>query len=181
MGLYSNNCDAANHQFFDLGSGGGRLVIQSYLELPSVCRSVGVELSPTRHEIAMTRLNNLKSSGDLDRIRQLASRVLEKSDGNLPSKIDLYQGDLFQLDISEATHIYISSLCFTDEMLERIVHKMESEATSLQIVASLRLLPLRKSSAKRIVRLGDKPWQEFIEMTWNKGDGCPVYFYSVKR
>jgi len=34
--------------FLDLGSGVGKLVVQAYLELPLVVRSIGVELSPTR-------------------------------------------------------------------------------------------------------------------------------------
>jgi hypothetical protein len=181
MGLYDNNNNHnTNYQFFDLGSGGGRLVVQSHLELPSISRSVGIELSPTRHDIAISRLNELKQSGELQRLRRLAYKSWGIKD-NPSSTIDLYQGDLFQLDISKATHLYLSSLCFTEDMLQRIVDKIEKEGLSLQIVASLRLLPLSHDRVGRVVRLGDRPWQEFIEMSWNKGDGCPVYFYTVKR
>jgi hypothetical protein len=181
MGLHNNNHEAQNnYQFFDLGSGGGRLVIQSHLELPSVTRSVGIELSPTRHNIAMRRLNELKSNDDLKRIRHLA-RKSWGLDYNHAAAIDLYEGDLFDLDISKATHIYLSSLCFTETMLERIVDKMEAEGSALKIVASLRLLPLGSNQGGRVVALGDKPWQEFVQMTWNRGgDGCPVFFYAVK-
>ena len=179
MGLYSNH--DTNYQFFDLGSGGGRLVIQSHLELPSVSRSVGIELSPTRHEAAAKRLNDLKSNGDLIRIRQLAYKAWNLSQKS-SSEVNLHEGNLFQLDISEATHIYLSSLCFSEDMLERIVHKVETEGgEALQIVASLRLLPKNKSKVGRAVKLSENPWQEFIEMTWNRGDGCPVYFYTVKH
>ncbi|KAL7516462.1 hypothetical protein ACHAWX_001477 [Stephanocyclus meneghinianus] len=197
MGLSAppkSNIDSGNSkiQFFDLGSGGGRLVLQSHLELPSVCRSVGIELSPTRHEIAMRRMKKLVVSGTVDRIRESAQKSWGWETGVCSSAvIDLIQGDLFELDISKATHMYLSSLCFSDSMLERIVHKIETEGFSLQIVASLRLLPLRKrgdhSKGKEIrdnlreVRLGEKPWMEFIEMSWTRGDGCPVYFYSVKQ
>ena len=180
MGLYNHKDTNTNYQFFDLGSGGGRLVIQSHLELPSVIRSVGIELSPTRHGIAMSRLSELQYNGDLERIRKLAKKAWGLNDAPAAA-IDLYEGDLFQLDISKASHIYLSSLCFSDEMLERIVDKMETEGLALQYVASLRLLPLRENRAGRLVKLGSHPWQEFIEMTWNRGDGCPVYFYSVKR
>jgi len=179
-------------QFFDLGSGGGRLVLQSHLELPSVCRSVGIELSPTRHEIAMRRMNKLVVSGTVDRIRELAYKSWGWETGSCSSSvIDLIEGDLFELDITKATHMYLSSLCFSESMLERIVDKIETEGFSLQIVASLRLLPLRKSGDRseekdtpdnlRVVRLGENPWMEFIEMSWTRGDGCPVYFYSVKK
>jgi len=179
MGLYSNH--DTNNQFFDLGSGGGRLVIQSHLELPSLSRSVGIELSSTRHEVAIKRLNDLKSNGDLIRIRQLAYKAWKMSEDSA-SEVNLHEGNLFQLDISEATHIYLSSLCFSEDMLERIVHKIETEGgPALHIVASLRLLPKHKSKVGRAVKLGENPWQEFIEMTWNRGDGCPVYFYTVKQ
>lgn len=197
MGLSAppkSNIDRGNPkiQFFDLGSGGGRLVLQSHLELPSVCRSVGIELSPTRHEIAMRRMKKLVVSGTVDRIRESAQKSWGWETGVCSSAvIDLIQGDLFELDISKATHMYLSSLCFSDSMLDRIVHKIETEGFSLQIVASLRLLPLRKSGDHskgkeirdnlREVRLGEKPWMEFIEMSWTRGDGCPVYFYSVKQ
>eukprot|EP00804_Cyclotella_cryptica_P007592 CCRYP_010658-RH/>CCRYP_010658-RH protein AED:0.40 eAED:0.41 QI:0/0.66/0.5/1/0.66/0.5/4/1904/341 len=179
-------------QFFDLGSGGGRLVLQSHLELPSVCRSVGIELSPTRHEIAMRRLNELVLGGTIERIRALAHKSWGWEIGGCSSAVlDLYEGDLFELDITKATHMYLSSLCFSESMLERVVDKIETEGFSLQIVASLRLLPLRKSGdnsekkderdKSRVVRLGENPLMEFIEMTWTRGDGCPVYFYSVKQ
>jgi hypothetical protein len=181
MGLYNSNHEALeDYQFFDLGSGGGRLVIQSHLELPSVSRSVGIELSPTRHNIAMRRLNQLESNNDLKRIRHLAQKSWG-SNYNHPAVIELYEGDLFELDISKATHIYLSSLCFTETMLDRIVDKIEAEGSALKIVASLRLLPLRSNQSSRVVALGNRPWQEFVEMTWNRGgDGCPVYFYVVK-
>ncbi len=72
----SYNLDDSKHQFFDLGSGGGRLVIQSFLELPSVYKSVGIELSPTRHKIAVQTWTNLVQTGDAMRIRTLAEKSL---------------------------------------------------------------------------------------------------------
>lgn len=177
-----------SYQFFDLGSGGGRLVIQSHLELPSLYKSVGIELSPSRHKIALQTWTELVESGDALRIRKMAEQSWgAKSDrNNNKSTVELHEGDLFKLDISQATHIYVSSLCFTEDMLERLVGKIEREGTSLQVVASLRTLPLLDDNdedrIKRVV-LGDSPWMEFVEMSWTKarGDGCPVYFYSVKK
>lgn len=183
-------------KFFDLGSGGGRLVIQSHLEIPSVIKSVGIELSPTRHAIALRTWDRLNFSGEAERIRRLGEQswgITRHDNADAPS-VDLYEGDLFELDISEATHIYVSSLCFTEEMMERIVDKIELEGESLQILASLRALPLRNRWRKisewdeevmrrRKVELGTKPWTEFVEMSWTKatGDGCPVFFYTAKK
>ena len=187
----SYNYDS-KYQFFDLGSGGGRLVIQSFLELPSVYKSVGIELSPSRHKIAIQTWNDLVQNGGALRIRTLAEKswggndVKYSNDITIVSGVELYEGDLFDLDISQATHLYISSLCFSEDMLVRIVEKIEREGVALQIVASLRLLPvvddrgIEHVSSKR-VSLGRNPWMEYVEMSWTKarGDGCRVYLYTV--
>lgn len=196
MGLANSATSHANeqprYQFFDLGSGGGRLVIQSHLELPSVYKSVGIELSPSRHKIAAQTWDDLAQSGDASRIRKLAVKSwgIEENDKNIISTVDLHEGDLFELNISQATHLYVASLCFSEDMMKRLVAKIEQEGTALKIVASLRLLPSLRDDNKNARRtrtklafLGSNPWMEFIEMSWTKarGDGCPVYFYSVKK
>ena len=195
MGLTTNTNNKPTYQFFDLGSGGGRLVIQSHLELPSVIKSVGIELSPSRAKVATQTWENIVQNGDAQRIRKLAESSMwgmEQSNDDYISTatVELHEGDLFELDISHATHMYVSSLCFSEDMLVRLVEKIEREGTALQIVASLRLLPLvqeysEQNDKTRIkqVKLGSDPWQEYVEMSWTKarGDGCPVYFYTVKN
>lgn len=193
---YNND---SKYQFFDLGSGGGRLVIQSFLELPAVYKSVGVELSPSRHDIAVQTWKNLIENGDALRIRKLAEQswggrsMVEQheqdNNHNILSRLELHKGDLFDLDISHATHIYVSSLCFSDDMLVRLVGKIEREGKALQIVASLRLLPIineygSENGDFKLARLGSNPWMEYVEMSWTKaarGDGCRVYLYAVKN
>ena len=182
MGLTSDKASKPRYKFYDLGSGGGRLVIQSHLELPSVVKSVGIELSPSRHKVAAQTWERIVKDGDADRIRKLAEQSwgIEVNNDDIIAGIELHEGDLFELDISQATHMYLSSLCFSDEMLVRLVDKIEVEGVSLQTVASLRMLPRNNKANRR--KLGGEPWMEFLEMSWNKarGDGCPVYFYSVK-
>jgi len=68
----NRNNERPKHHFYDWGSEGGRLVIQSYLELPSVVKSVGIELSTSRHKIATRTWDNLVQNGDEARIRKLA-------------------------------------------------------------------------------------------------------------
>ena len=181
MGLTTQQSASKNFHFYDLGSGGGRLVIQSYLELPSLSTSVGIELSPSRHEIASQTYNNLQVNGDIKRIRNLARRAwgIEQKDENDDSGIQLYEGDLFKLDISKATHIYASSLCFSPQMLEMLVEKIEREATSLQVIASLRMLPLKENNDKALVKIGRNSWQEWIQMSW-ANEGSSVYLYTVE-
>ena len=185
MSLTTQKSGSKNNQdfhFYDLGSGGGRLVIQSYLELPSVSTSVGIELSHSRHDIASQTYNYLQENGDITRIRNLARRAwgIEHKEDTDKSGIELYEGDLFKLDISKATHIYASSLCFSEKMLEMLVEKIEMEATSLQVIASLRKLPLKEINNKGLVKIGRNPWQEWIEMSWSK-EGVSVYLYTVEK
>jgi hypothetical protein len=196
MGLTNDAKSHANerpsYQFFDLGSGFGRLVIQSNLELPSVFKSVGIELFPSRHKIAAQTWDDLTQNGDASRIRTLAVKSwgIEEDDKNIASTVDLNEGDLFELDISRATHIYVSSLCFSEDMMKRLLAKIELEGISLQIVASLRPFPSSRNenknahgAIKKRATLGSNPWKEYIEMSWTKarGDGSPVYLYSVKH
>lgn len=184
MGLTSKSNEQDFH-FYDLGSGGGRLVIQSYLELPSVSKSVGIELSPSRHKIASQTYTDLQKNGNIKTIRNLSRKSwgIEPKEDADNSGIDLYEGDLFKLDISKATHIYASSLCFSEQMMELLVDKIEREATSLCCIASLRMLPLKEKNDDAKVTIGRHPWQEWIEMSWTKarGEGCPVYLYSVEK
>ena len=51
--------------FVDLGSGVGRLVAQARLELPPerMARCVGVELSPSRHDLATSGWASLTADG----------------------------------------------------------------------------------------------------------------------
>ena len=112
---------------------------------------------------------------------------MNDNDDIIPT-VELIEGDLFELDISKATHMYIASLCFSEEMLERLVDKIEREGTNLQIVATIRALPLKEEDnvdddENRQAILGRKPWQEYLQMSWTKGrgEGCPVHFYSVSR
>ncbi|KAL7549215.1 hypothetical protein ACHAWF_012485 [Thalassiosira exigua] len=183
MGLANDKSNKLDDQFFDLGSGGGRLVVQSHLELPSVAKSVGIELSPSRHKVAARNWQRLVQNGDAERIRKLAEESWGvRNENSIKSTVELHEGDLFELDITKATHLYVSSLCFSENMLERLVDKIERDGISLKIVASLRLLPSSRDEVGLTqMKLGTNPWMEFVEMSWTKGrgEGCPVYFYSV--
>ena len=192
MGLTKRDAAAAAaHRFVDLGSGGGRLVIQAHLELPSVATSVGIELSPSRHAVALETWRELARSGEAGRIRRLAERSWGvTSEARTASTVQLHEGDLFELDLAGATHVYVASLCFTPEMLARLLDKLEREGISLQVVATLKPFPRQDARAQRdggqdgrtrLIELAPDPRIEYVEMSWTKarGDGCPVYFYTT--
>lgn len=160
--------------FYDLGSGAGRLTVQSYLELSRIAKAVGIELAPTRHRAAVQAWGRLAASGEAKRVRDMGFKKTKYMNGEDSVELELHQGDLFNLDISDATHIYASSLCFTDGMMAKLAAKLNSEAPSLQSVASLRQFP--PGTLFGI----DTPHSELVEMSWTKtqGQGCGVYFYK---
>jgi hypothetical protein len=196
----------SNFRLYDLGSGVGRLVAQAYMELPRVDRIVGVELGPSRHEAALTGWNLIQSNAR--RVRQSAAReelslrlVDNASDDICPCRLEFHEANLFDTDVSDATHVYLASLCFTEEMMADIAQKLIREAPQLQCVATLKEFPnplaqsLLSSSPLTPMEPLDaallhhhpqqqrKPRVHRIEMTWTKpqGSGCVVHFYFPKR
>jgi len=160
--------------FYDLGSGAGRLVAQSFLELPRIHKAVGVELAASRHESATSAWEKLVDSGRADEIRRMgAGNTTGNSDRASKECVNFVGGDLFDLDVSDATHIYASSLCFTGEMMVHLANKLNSEAPNLQCVATLQPFPTKSLFGLK------HPAMEFVEMSWTaaRGEGCPVYFY----
>lgn len=139
--------------FCDLGMGQGKLVVQAYLELPRTKRVVGVELAPSRYHAAVNAWNTISQE------RSISTKG-----------ISLRHGDLFQTDLYDTTHVYVASLCFTDDMMRRLADKLAKEASHLVCVATLRTLPGWKHDGV-----------EYVEMTWTKPQGCAVYFYFGNR
>jgi len=197
--------------FFDLGSGTGKLVGQVILELPHdrVISATGIELSPSRHESAIRAKETLmrlpgaandwskftkfddgyRSNNDIG--DSLSQEVIRRSKN---SKLELIEGDLFDADISTATHIYVASLCFPHNLMVRLEERLQTllqhqqehprnhtddgscpEDCVLQWVASLQPFPNNLGGIRPVVR--------FMQMSWTKPLGCAVYLYrcSDKR
>jgi hypothetical protein len=122
---------------------------------------------------AVRAWKKLTESGDADRIRGMGLVEGRRSKQNAAKGVQFCEGDLFALEISEATHVYASSLCFTNVMMAGLADKLQAEAPNLQCVATLQKFP--PDSLFDITY----PAMEFVEMSWTKarGEGCPVYFY----
>lgn len=160
MELYGWSEAAAT--FMDLGSGTGKLVTQGALELQCLELAIGVELDPHRHSIGSANLKSLRS--------------WRGEDVGAAAVVHLYCGDIFHADVSGATHIYISSLCFTKEMMFDLRTKLENEAFNLQWVATLQPFPESEnpSCTFALTKI------EYVEMSWTKPFGCPVLFYRLQ-
>ena len=160
MGLLNTMSKTYDVVFVDLGSGAGKLVVQAYLELERLRRAVGIEAVPSRHDAAVRAREKL-----------VKTREVALANGSL----ELVQGDLFEMDLSDATHVYAASLCFTDDMMDRLTQKLATEAPRLRCAATLKAFPEET--------LGKPSFSEFLEMSWTKpfGHGCQVYFYNYRR
>lgn len=202
--------------FFDLGSGTGKLVGQVVLELPHeiVERATGIELSPSRHESAIRarealfqwprRPNNAADLSDMilfdseDGGNSYEFSVSEESIVRSTNKLELLEGDLFDVDLSTATHVYVASLCFPENLMLRLEDRLQmllqqqqrqkggtsqkvrvntsqketirhQNGSVLKCVATLQPFPNNLGGIRPVIR--------FMEMSWTKPLGCAVYLY----
>lgn len=194
--------------FVDLGSGSGKLVSQAFLEIPFINRATGIELSHTRHMQSIEACENVQE--DVHDLRTFARQnelgLHCSTEGNdydgsrnngcfwdENAVLEFIEGDLFELNLCGAnanssqhegyyTHIFVASLCFTNQMMqklgEKIVHENNLQTDKkykIQYVATLKKFPTKFG----IVFGNPKVYS--IETSWTKplGRGCNVYIYSL--
>jgi len=109
--------------FYDLGSGVGKPSMFFHLCSPSK-KSVGIELSSTRHQIALQAKLQLQQLGYLDPEREL----------------NYIEANFLQEDLSDATVILLCNTCFSDELNLTCADQLSRLKTGLRIIA-LRRLP----------------------------------------
>jgi hypothetical protein len=174
----SGNIGGEEEVFVDLGCGNGKLLLQAYMELPNVRRILGIELAKARFTAAIQAWEKLKSDATDIRLgvdgRDLVHANPDNGD-DADTIVDIQEGDLFEMDISTATHVYIASLCFTDDMMRRLAQKLVDEGRKLKVVGTLKPFP------ERFDQYLGTPSKKLVEMSWTKsrGNGCTVYFYNV--
>eukprot|EP00439_Symbiodinium_sp_Y106_P046925 s1949_g6.t1 len=133
--------------FADLGCGVGKMVVQVYLECPGVGYALGVELSATRCRRAREAWEALLLSDEAFELRQ---RLLKASgceeEASPEDEVEFVQGDLLDADISDVTHVYLSSLCFDEATLFASAKKLQQEGRQLRGVVSRQVPVSRKIS-----------------------------------
>ena len=80
-----------------MGSGDGNNIFRAVINY-NLVKSIGVELSIDRYNFSVNTLNQMN---DID---------------NIKNKIEMIYGDILQQNISNANIIYISNLCFPEEV-----------------------------------------------------------------
>ncbi|MEX0940683.1 MAG: hypothetical protein WDZ41_04955 [Candidatus Babeliales bacterium] len=138
--------------FYDLGSGVGRMVTKVYLDSP-VKKSVGIELSDSRHKQALHIKKMLEKKDKLEKNRALQFK----------------KENILKSDIDDATVIYLASTCMSDEFMQQITDKLAT------LKKGLRVLTLRKLPEHQSFQLVKK---YKIPMTWSKS--VDVHLYKLK-
>jgi hypothetical protein len=126
-------------RFVDLGSGLGKVVISAALHYPfESCK--GIELLGYRHKLAQERLQKVLDTvaADLQEVNlpvngsdpiQLpwGDQLKVKDISQLQKRVELFEGDMFDFDVSQASLIFIYSTCF-GSLMTKISHKLANEA-----------------------------------------------------
>lgn len=139
---------------YDLGSGTGKVVVQSCLEFPFK-KVVGIELCQNRHEKATHALGQLKQRGFIKK----------------KHSIHFIQGDIVETPCKDATVIFMCSTCFSDELMTKLAEKISQLKKGTRVI-TLKRLPNPKKYKLAFVR------EYRLAMSWSTPEGSPVYVYE---
>lgn len=109
--------------YYDLGSGYGKTVINAVVNI-NFKRAVGIELAIERVKIAQNALNKLND--------------------HFKKRIQLIHGNILEKDISDADVIFISNLCFSKEINDKLANKIANECKKGVIIMSSKQLTHNK-------------------------------------
>jgi hypothetical protein len=136
---------------FDLGSGVGKFCIQaSITHAKALERVVGIEISPSRHAIALHALFKLGDSSISH------------------SEVNFRCDDLLTASITgELQIIFCASLTFSTHVVTSLSKRLSDVASAGSLVYTFRPFP----SSKRLLEYGSTN----VETTWSRGSNLMVY------
>ena len=133
----------------DLGSGAGRFSLQAALAAPTA-RSIGVELAPSRHAVAVSA----------------ASRASL-------SNLAFHHGDMLDASLcADATLVYVSPVLFHADFINRLGAMLDA-LPSLCVIASLG----RRFPPSALVTFDERPMPVQAGVSW-RDESVPVHFYD---
>ncbi len=140
--------------FYDLGSGRGCMVFYLF-GTTDIKKAVGVELSGTRHNLAMKAKDFLKCYSNFD---EQKNRSLE-----------FYNQDMFQAPKNDATVIYVSSTCFSADFMKKLAEDLAKLKKGLRLITLTRLPEGHAFTLKKKLS---------ISMSWSP-EGTTTYIYEL--
>jgi hypothetical protein len=141
--------DTNGKVYYDLGSGLGKTVLSAVLD-HNFNKAIGIELATERYNIAENAL----------------TMIPEQNRNN----IEFHNKDFFDPSISltDADVVFISSLCFPEQILNKLSTKCNDELKPGSYVFSSKEL-----NASKLRLINTKP----VKMTWQ--DNSNIYIYLV--
>jgi SAM-dependent methyltransferase len=149
---------AASRNFYDLGSGIGRLVVGIALLNPTI-RAAGIEIVPDRARQA----------------REAYQRIRNKP---LANRVELHQGSFLDpnTDYKNAAWVFVSNLCLDDQTQHELLERLERQLPPGAAVICSKELPLSVDS--RLEKVGGR---FTVPMTWSSESQCSAYRVKATR
>lgn len=126
------------------------------LNVKTIKKAVGVELSPTRHHHAVTIESKLKTENLVPK-----DKTLEFKNENIT-----------ETDISDATLIFMCSTCYPDELMDKLVERFSELKDGLRVISLKDMPDYEKFGFTEIKELK-------LPMTWSTGS--PVHIYKLDK
>ena len=120
------NYDTNDKTFYDLGSGKGNVLIYACEEFKNLKNIIGIELDKERHNEAS---KNIKNHNKENKIMVINDDILSN-----------------RYNYGDADFIYISNLCFPDEVNDALSKKLNSEVKDGAIIFSSKFLDFKGNS-----------------------------------
>lgn len=134
-----------NKTFIDLGSGLGKTPLYGVMD-HKFKYAVGIELAKERHEKAI----------------EMKSKLPDK----VKNRLDYFNNDIFNFDISSFDYIFISNLCFNEETNKKLAEKLANETKeNSYIFASKEIIHPK-------IKILDR---RYVKMTWKSDSNIYVY------
>jgi len=140
---------------YDLGSGVGKMVLQSYLSFPFK-KVVGVELSTKRFTQSVEAKDLLEEKGLMNSKRAIL----------------FLQEDFTESDLNDATVVYLGSTCYSLDLMNRLVKKLSKLKKGLRVI-TLKILPDPEEYNFVLIK------EYRLPMSWSKSS--PVRVYELKE
>ena len=142
----------SNDVFYDLGSGGGKIILQTFANT-NVGIAKGIEFQPNRYKIAEKALRR--------------SYIRNPNLLNDDRIVTFYNGNILNFDLSDATIIYMCSTCYSPDLMDSILEKVRQN-TNLKYIISLK-------SHDKFLEILPKKETLHLPMTWTQSTDVNIY------
>ena len=158
--------------FYDLGSGAGKALVAAALSGITFLKCIGIELLPGLCEVSKDVIINYK-----DKVDNNSLNIYN-------SLLEVREGDVLVEDWTDADFLYISSVCFSDSMIDAVFEKAK-QLKSNSVIATLKLptvgFTFVQSEDETPARISNCGFYEYFKEEWYKMSWGKVGVYFIRR